>query len=501
MQDHTTLHSCQDILVVDDNPNNIRFLSHILTQQGYRVRKAINGELAINAVRSSQPDLILVDIMMPHIDGYELCEQIKSDPQYRSIPVIFVSALNGELDKKRAFQVGGSDYITKPIQVEEVLSKINIQLSLLNLQNLLKEHAQARKQAEENYRSIFENAIDGMFQTNPEGKFIKANLALAKLYGYDSPQELIQAVSDVNQDFYVRPQRRDEFLAYMELYDYVEEFESEIYCKNGDKIWISESVRKITNNQGELLYFEGTVRNITEKRKMEEELRKQRRMSEELLLNILPQYIAEKLKKNRHTIADHLPEATVLFADLVGFTELSAQLDSTDLVTLLNEIFSSFDKLTKHYGLEKIKTIGDAYMVVGGLPVQPHPTPDNSVERVAKLALAMQHKIKEFHRPLTLEKEMETFKNRPFQLRIGMNTGPVVAGVIGMSKLQLDLWGDTVNVASRMESQGLPGKIQVTQATYDQLKYRFKLEKRGIFNVKGRGKMTTYWLLDEYGLE
>jgi class 3 adenylate cyclase len=132
----------------------------------------------------------------------------------------------------------------------------------------------------------------------------------------------------------------------MEIYDFVEEFESEIYCKNGDIIWISESVRQVKNDKQELLYFEGTVRDVTEKRQIEDELRKQRRMSEELLLNILPQYIAEKLKRNRHTIADYLPEVTVLFADLVGFTELSAKINPTELVTLLNEIFSEFDQLT-----------------------------------------------------------------------------------------------------------------------------------------------------------
>jgi PAS domain S-box-containing protein len=497
MPDNISLPSCQDILVVDDNPNNIRFLSQILTEQGYRVRKAINGELALNAVHFSPPDLILLDIMMPDMDGYELCQKIKSNPTYRSIPIIFISALSGDLDKNKAFKVGGNDYITKPIQIQEVLSKINIQLSLLNLQHLLTQEAQARQQAEYNYRSIFEHAIDGMFQTTAAGQFIKANLALARLYGYDSPEELMATITNINENFYVRPQRRDEFLAYMEIYDFVEEFESEIYCKNGDIIWISESVRQVKNDKQELLYFEGTVRDVTEKRQIEDELRKQRRMSEELLLNILPQYIAEKLKRNRHTIADYLPEVTVLFADLVGFTELSAKINPTELVTLLNEIFSEFDQLTNDYGLEKIKTIGDAYMVVGGLPVYQNIQHRKSVERVAQLALDMQKVIKKFNRPRVLEKFLETDDDQPFELRIGINTGAVVAGVIGVSKLQLDLWGDTVNIASRMESQGLPGKIQVTEATYDQLKDKFILEKRGIFNVRGRGKMTTYWLIGE----
>ncbi len=494
MTDQTNTSSPEDILVVDDNPNNIRFMAQILRGQGYRIRKAINAELAMNAIVASPPDLILLDIMMPGIDGYHFCQTLKSNAKYRGIPIIFISALDGKFDKSKAFQVGGADYITKPIQVEEVLSKINIQLSLLHMQNLLQEQAQqlreesqARHQAEQNYRSMFENAIDGMFQTTKEGKFIKANLALAKIYGYNSPEELINHIPDVNQQFYARPKRREEFLAYMEAFNSVQGFESEIYRKDGSKIWVSENVRKVVDDQGNFLYFEGTVQEVTEKREMENELRQQRRLSEELLLNILPQYIAEKLKKNRHTIADYLPEVTVLFADLVGFTELSAQISPTELVSLLNQIFSAFDQLTKEYGLEKIKTIGDSYMVVGGLPVYESRWDEDSLERVVNLALSMQAKIKEFHRP--------GGDQTPFQLRIGLNTGPVVAGVIGVSKFQLDLWGNTVNIASRMESQGEPGKIQVTEVIYERLKSRYRFEQRGKISVKGWGKMMTYWLL------
>ncbi len=202
--------------------------------------------------------------------------------------------------------------------------------------------------------------------------------------------------------------------------------------------------------------------------------------SDRLLLNILPEAIAERLKQNEHTIADSFEEATVLFADIVSFTQLSAHIPPDELVKRLNEIFSTFDRLAQRHGLEKIKTIGDAYMVVGGLPT---PRPDHP-EAIAQMAIDMQREIRRFKRD----------DGEPFHIRIGINTGPVVAGVIGLNKFTYDLWGDTVNTASRMESQGLPGYIQVTAATYERLREKFIFEERGVIEVKGKGEMLTYFL-------
>ncbi|MGB7441479.1 MAG: adenylate/guanylate cyclase domain-containing protein [Coleofasciculaceae cyanobacterium] len=203
---------------------------------------------------------------------------------------------------------------------------------------------------------------------------------------------------------------------------------------------------------------------------------------ERLLLNILPDSIAKRLKQDTETIADSFEEVTVLFADLVDFTKLSGKISPTELVGLLNEIFSRFDRLVERYGLEKIKTIGDSYMVVGGLPV---PRPDHA-EAVAEFALAMQQEIEEFNQ----------LENQKFIMRIGINTGAVVAGVIGIKKFIYDLWGDAVNIASRMESHGIPGYIQVSSSTYELLKGKYVLEKRGIIEIKGKGEMTTYLLTD-----
>jgi adenylate cyclase len=206
----------------------------------------------------------------------------------------------------------------------------------------------------------------------------------------------------------------------------------------------------------------------------------EREKVERLLLNILPESIAKRLEKDQETIADSFEEATVLFADIVNFTNLSSEISPTELVNLLNEIFSRFDRLVERYGLEKIKTIGDSYMVVGGLPL---PRVDH-VEAVADFALAMQREIQEFNAE----------KSQSFSMRIGINTGPVVAGVIGLKKFIYDLWGDTVNTASRMESHGIPGSIQVSSSTYERLKDKYVFQERGVIYVKGKGEMTTYLL-------
>jgi adenylate cyclase len=204
--------------------------------------------------------------------------------------------------------------------------------------------------------------------------------------------------------------------------------------------------------------------------------------SERLLLNILPSPIAERLKQEPQAIADGFAEVTVLFADIVGFTELSSRLTPQELVARLNNIFSRFDALVERHDLEKIKTIGDAYMVVGGLP---KPRTDHA-EAIADLALEIQQEIH------TISQEL----GEPLALRMGINSGPVIAGVIGIKKFIYDLWGDTVNIASRMESHGQSGYIQVTEASYRQLQATHQFQERGLIPVKGKGMMRTYWLTE-----
>jgi len=520
----------------------------------------------------------------------------------------------------------------------------------------------ALREAEEKYRGIFENAIEGIFQTTPDGRYLSANPALARMYGFESPAELMAHFTNIEQQLYVNPKRRMEFSRLMQVQGAVADFESEVYRRDGKRIWISENARVVTDATGQILYYEGTVediterkraqvalqqanerleerveqrtaalrevnhrlrveiaerrqvelalrnseaelralfaamtdviavfdadgrylkmvatnstlpynpheervgrtvhevlppdlaqcfltyirqvlatgttysleysmpmgsfthpptadtvsssppsletawfsanvspmndnmvvwvaRNITERKRSEEALRQEQQKSERLLLNILPQPIAEQLKQKQDQtlIAERFEQATILFADIVDFTGLASNVTPVRLVNILNQIFSTFDHLAERYRLEKIKTIGDAYMVVGGLPAHR----EDHTEAVADMALAMQQAIACFLRD----------NHEPFKLRIGVHTGPVVAGVIGIKKFAYDLWGDTVNIASRMESQGIPGKIQVTEATYERLQAHYQFECRGEIEVKGRGPMTTYWLVGKH---
>jgi adenylate cyclase len=663
----------KDILIVDDMPDNLRLLSTMLTCYGYHVRKAINGQLALQGAEISPPDLILLDINMPKMNGYQVCEKLKLSEKTKDIPVIFISALDDVMEKVKAFEVGGVDYITKPFQIEEVLARVQNQLSLRLLQSQLQLQARElhdrnsrlqeeiaerqraeesirfllettraigeavdfhsalevilhqvgetirwdvgeawipdaegtvlqsapgwyasnarmdsfrsqseqltfarniglpgrvwaskqpewvedisqgyphflesqialeigfkagfgvpilvgdevlavlvffklsscrkdarfidifnavatqlgsliqRKQAEEllriaqeKYHSIVENAMAGIFQSTPSGGYISANPALAKLYGYDSPEELMSDITNISQQLYVDAERRLEFVAAMEADNAVSGFESMVCRKDGRRIWVSENVRAVRDAKGELIYYEGTVSDITERKLAQEALKFQQEQSEKLLLNILPKPIAERLKAKQSTIADSFGEVSVLFADIVGFTELSARMSPTELVKRLNVIFSHFDQLAEKYGVEKIKTIGDAYMVVGGLPMPR----DDHAEAIAQMALGMQAKIA----------KLCADTGEKLAIRVGINSGPVVAGVIGVSKFTYDLWGDTVNVAARMEATGNAGRIQVTDVTYELLKDKYLFERRGVIPVKGKGDMMTYWLLEK----
>ncbi len=656
-----------DILIVDDTPDNLRLLSTMLQSQGYRVRKAINGQLALKGAQIAPPDLILLDINMPIMNGYEVCEQLKIRPETGNIPVIFISALDQVRDKIKAFQIGGVDYITKPFHIEEVLARVENQLKqqrlskqlqeqntrlraeitvrqraeeeifflvsttqaiaeasdfhsalsiilrsccqtinwdfgeawvpradgtslepsqswyasspdleeirqhsstssmlplvglagrvwsskqpewvedvsvepediftrsnlavavglkasfgvpiLLNNQVLAilvflkktaipiqphlvdlvnavasqlgsliqrKQTEEALRIAEEKYHSIVENAVEGIFQTSPDGRFLSANLALAKIYGYNSPKDLIESIEDVSQQVYVDSNRRQEFLALMEADNEVKEFESLVYRKDSQLIWISENTRAVRDSQGRLLYYEGTVSDITERKLIQQALKFQQEKTETLLLNILPAPIAMQLQQNQSPIADHFEEVSVLFADIVGFTEFSNRKTPEEMVSVLNVIFSRFDQLAQQYGLEKIKTIGDAYMVVGGLP---RPRSDHA-QAIAQMALSIQAVMADINAKI----------GEAFTIRIGINSGPVVAGVIGLSKFIYDLWGDTVNIASRMEVTGVPGKTQVTSATYERLKEEFLFEDRGQISIKGKGEMKTYFLIGQ----
>jgi len=221
-------------------------------------------------------------------------------------------------------------------------------------------------------------------------------------------------------------------------------------------------------------------RRIIELQHEKELLNIEQMRTEKLLLNILPKPIAERLKKGESNISGTYPEATILFSDLVGFTKMSSQKTAAELVELLNDLFGRFDKRADHLGLEKIKTIGDAYMAAGGLPI---PRSDHALI-VADMALGMYEDLAEFN----------SIHGIKLNMRIGMSTGPVVAGVIGFTKFSYDLWGNTVNTASRMESTCEIGRIQITPETRALLEYKYEIQERSPIECKDTGLITTYFL-------
>ncbi|MEM9923601.1 MAG: adenylate/guanylate cyclase domain-containing protein [Cyanobacteria bacterium P01_D01_bin.50] len=341
-----------------------------------------------------------------------------------------------------------------------------------------KQAESALLESEEKYRDLFENANDLIQSVNPYGRFLYVNRAWQETLGYSDIDITKMSVFDIVHPDH-RMRCRDIFYRVMSSGNF-EQLQAAFMTKNGQTIFLEGNVNcKFV--EGKPAATRAIFRDVTARIFAEKALRHQQEQTERLLLNILPVSIANRLKEGAGTIAENFDDVTVLFADIVGFTQIAASVSATTLVSLLNQIFSVFDRLSLKYGLEKIKTIGDAYMVVGGLPTRSSKHP----QAVALMALDMQDAIATFNQR----------NNLNLNIRIGIHTGSVVAGVIGLQKFTYDLWGNTVNIASRMESHGLSGKIQVTFDTYERLCDEFILEKRGEISVKGKGKMITYLLI------
>jgi len=222
------------------------------------------------------------------------------------------------------------------------------------------------------------------------------------------------------------------------------------------------------------------VNNAVYAKRLHDLLQVEREKSERLLRNILPKAIAERMKNGETNIAEHHPDATLLLADLVGFTALTASIDPVEIVNLLNEIFSGFDVLVEKMGLEKIKIIGDAYMVAGGI----HSHHKDHAEAIAELALSLQDQVN----------RVNEHYNTSIQIRIGINTGPLVAGVIGRKTFAYDVWGETVNMACFLETTSKPGCVQVSESTYARLKHKYNFEAKHDVDMKGHGIVPAYWL-------
>lgn len=341
-----------------------------------------------------------------------------------------------------------------------------------------KHYEEALFASEQRYRDLFENANDLIQAIDVSGKFLYVNKAWYDTMGYSPTEVAKMNMFDIIHPDYLQ-QSRQIFYRVMSG-EKIDMADTAFITKDGKKIILEGNIN-CQFVDGKPTVTRGIFRDITHRIEAEIALRQQQQQTEKLLLNILPEPIANRLKTQPGNIAENFAEVSVLFADIVGFTEISSQLSAIQLVNLLNQIFSAFDRLCDRYELEKIKTIGDAYMVVGGLPTRRH---DHAIA-IANMAIDMLEEIKHFNHE----------NNLNFRIRIGIHSGAVVAGVIGIKKFTYDLWGDTVNIASRMESHGIVGKIHVSEDTFNLLKEQFVLEKRGDIQVKGKGSMTTYILL------
>jgi len=341
------------ILVVDDDDMNREMLIRRLVKLGYDVTDAANGRVALHKLKERDFDLVLLDIVMPELDGFQTLEFMKADPRLRHLPVIMITALDDVESTVRCIEAGAEDFVPKPFNPIILRARISASLD--------KKHLRDHEQA---------------------------------------------------------------YLA---------------------------------------------------------QLQSERSKSEKLLLNVLPRAVADRLKAGERMIVDSFLDTTIVFADIVSFTRIAARNAPQRTVQLLNDLFSSFDRVAELYNLEKIKTIGDSYMMVGGVPTA-HP---EHAEACANASLEILEALRVFNRRHQLD----------WQIRIGMNSGSVVAGIIGTKKFAYDLWGDTVNIAARMESQGQPGRIQVSANTKLLLESRFEFEPVGRLEIKNIGPMDTYLLL------
>ncbi|MCW5692168.1 MAG: response regulator [Pseudolabrys sp.] len=343
------------ILVVDDNAANRDVLERRLTREGHAIVTAADGAQGLKLATEGDFDLVLLDLIMPEISGFEVLTRLKSDERTAHIPVIVISALD-ELDSVvRCIEAGAEDYLPKPF--DPILLRTRINSSL-------------------------------------------------------------------------------------------------------EKKWLRDREKKFVAD-----------------------LEAEKKKSETLLLNILPSSIVARMREGELKIADRVAESTILFCDLAGFTVLSGTMPAEGVLDFLGRIFTVFDALAAEAGVEKIKTIGDAYMAAAGIP---EPQPDHA-ERIVRLAPRMMRAVQDVAAETGLK----------LNARIGIHTGPIVAGVIGTHKFAYDVWGDSVNTASRMESHSVTGRIHLTEATRQALGGRFPLEPRGTIEVKGKGPMETYFLLEE----
>jgi PAS domain S-box-containing protein len=339
--------------------------------------------------------------------------------------------------------------------------------------------------SEAQVRLLLNSTGEGIYGVDLQGNCTFANPACARLLGYESYKDLLgrkmhELVHHTRPNGDPYPMEECQIYRAFRLGEGVHISNEVMWRQDGSSFpaeYWSSPMEKNGDPVGSVLTFT----DITERRRAQTRLRQEHARAERLLLNVLPPAIAERLKSEPgKTIAEQFDEVTALFADVVGFTSLSERLTPHESVELLNEVFTAFDRFADRHEVEKIRTIGDGYMVVSGAPV---PREDHC-DAIARMALDMRAWMEERRRT----------NNLPIAIRIGINSGTAVGAVVGTSKFHYDLWGDAINVAARMESLGEPGRIQVAEGAWERLRSGYRMESRGEIDVKGKGSMRTWFL-------
>jgi adenylate cyclase len=474
------------ILIIDDTPENLRLLSSALTQQGYAVRNAINGPLALSRAQAIRPDLILLDVTMPGMDGYEVCRRMKDAIQTRDIPIIFISALDAAIDKVKAFSVGGVDYITKPFQIEEVLARIEHQLRIWNLQRRLEDQnirleqeIKDRQASEERYQNLFDNATEGLFRSTPDGHFLSANQTLCMILGYEDLSQMNREVENIAK-IYVEPGQRSNFLNQLKEKNSVEGFESQVRRRDGEAVWISETVRTIRGSSGELLCYEGSITDITIGKTGVGDRQKRRQQMRQLLLSLFPKTIAKQIIRKGHSPIEQSGPGVALWIDLGPLMQVWMNHTNGSFVQGINQVLARCEQLAEGYDIEHTRLMGNTYLAVLGVPTS---KPDPAI-RLANLALSIQQVIRQLPPGL----------NDPILIRMGMQEGHLVAGVVGDRRLSYEVWGGAVNGAQKLCEESLSGKIQLSEGVAAALRLTHRVEesrKTGAFEMRSK---TLYWL-------
>ncbi|OFX47741.1 MAG: hypothetical protein A2046_11010 [Bacteroidetes bacterium GWA2_30_7] len=482
------------ILIADDQKDNIVAIYSILNHfdKGLEIIGAPNGKVAFDLAKTKNPDLIILDWEMPVMTGLDAVKFLKSTPETKEIPIIMATALTSSENLQEAMEAGAMDYIKKPIDRLELLARVKSALSLYDSyreikkqKNTIQVQADELKTKNEELKKLSivasktENSVIIM---NSIGEFEWANDGFRKIYGYALEEYKLKFGKSI---FETSKSPNVEKV----ITDCIHEKKSDSYIsqfttpKNKIK-WIQTTLTPIVNEDFEIEKLIAVESDITTIKEQEEQIILEKKKSDELLLNILPNETAEELKLKGSATPRHYKSVSIMFTDFKGFTNTCSGLAPNEIVSELHSYFVQFDDIIQKNYLEKIKTIGDAYMAAGGLPIRNKTNPIDCV----LAGLEIQNLMAEIG-------EQKRKKKMPvWELRLGIHTGEVVSGVVGKKKFAYDIWGDSVNIASRMETAGEVGKVNISETTYHLVKDYFMCETRGKIEAKNKGKVEMYFV-------